>query len=334
MGLQPFPRYRRVLDPPKMQQSYLSCDTPESYGHYSCLPTFWFDKVPNETRYGRILRRIAWQRVLLQTCVVILLAVQCGCHSTPKTTYSTELPSQHSVNSKHFVIHSNVRLDTDNVLVDELERLRERVFATLRLPEQRDPVNVYLFSDEASYRYYMNTTWQNLPPRRAYFVGTSRELAVYSFISPQVQEDLRHEFTHGLLHASLKTVPLWLDEGLAEYFEVDPQIPGAVHADHVREWRTAAAENWSPNLFRLEMLTDFRDMTQRDYAESWGWVHFMLQTSDESAEVLLNYLASLASAKTPQRLLTSLEVASPTYFNDVQAHIVSMQNGQTVAQQQ
>lgn len=256
-----------------------------------------------------------------------------GCHAATKTTYSTELPSEHTVNSKHFVIHSNAKLDSDNVLVQELEELRERVFNTLRLPEQRDPVNVYLFSDEASYRYYMNTTWQNLPPRRAYFVGTTRELAVYSFLGSKVQEDLRHEFTHGLLHASLKTVPLWLDEGLAEYFEVGASVPDAVHVEHVREWETAKEDNWSPNLFRLEMLTDFRDMTQRDYAESWGWVHYMLQTSDDTANVLLQYLASLEKSKTPPKMLTALEAAVPTYFNDVQAHVVLMQNSRTLVQQ-
>jgi hypothetical protein len=271
----------------------------------------------------RLLQQIL--RRNLAGCVVAFTILLAGCHVAPKTTYSTDLPSQHSVNSKHFVIHSNVKLDSDNVLVAELEELRERLFATLRLPEQRDPVNVYLFSDEASYRYYMNTTWQNLPPRRAYFVGTARELAVYSFLSSKVQEDLRHEFTHGLLHASLKTVPLWLDEGLAEYFEVDPRIPDAVHADHVLEWETAKQKNWSPNLFRLEMLSDFRDMTQRDYAESWGWVHYMLQTSDETAEVLLQYLAALDTSRTPPRMLTSLEAAVPTYFNDVQAHVMRMQ---------
>jgi hypothetical protein len=264
-------------------------------------------------------------------CMVGLTIVFSGCHVTPRTTYSSDLPSQHTVNAKHFVIHSNVKLDSENVLVEELQDLRERLFSTLRLPEQRDPVNVYLFSDEASYRYYMNTTWQNLPPRRAYFVGTTRELAVYSFLGSKVQEDLRHEFTHGLLHASLKTVPLWLDEGLAEYFEVDPKIPGAVHVTHVLEWETAMQESWSPNLFRLEMLTDFRDMTQRDYAEAWGWVHYMLQTSDETAEVLLQYLAGLETSKTPPRMLTSLETVVPTYFNDVQAHVTRMQNTQPTA---
>ena len=275
-----------------------------------------------------ILPYFALRKVALRCCVLTLLflCLMPGCQTAPKTTYSSDLPAQHTVKSRHFVIHSNVRLDSDNVLVAELEDIRERLFATLRLPEQRDPVNVYLFSNEASYRYYMNTTWQNLPPRRAYFVGTSRELAVYSFLGSNVQEDLRHEFTHGLLHATLRTVPLWLDEGLAEYFEVDPHVPGAVHAGHVNEWKNAKQEGWSPNLFKLEMLSDFRDMTQRDYAEAWGWVHYMLQTSDETAEVLLQYVASLESAKTAPRLLPQLESAAPAYFNDLQTHVDQLQD--------
>lgn len=282
--------------------------------------------VPNDSTSGNHLQHRVLRKGMAFFCLAGLAMFFSGCHVTPKTTYSTDLPSQHSVNSKHFIIHSNVKLDSDNVLVQELQELRERLFATLRLPEQRDAVNVYLFSDEASYRYYMNTTWQNLPPRRAYFVGTTRELAVYSFLSSKVQEDLRHEFTHGLLHGSLKTVPLWLDEGLAEYFEVNPQIPDAVHVEHVLEWEIAKQDNWSPNLFRLEMLTDFRDMTQRDYAEAWGWVHYMLQTSDQTAEVLLKYVAGLETTKTPPRILTSLEIAVPDYFNDVQSHVLKMQN--------
>lgn len=279
--------------------------------------------IPTIQLQNRNLRR---KSACCGIAAILLLTLGGGCHSTPKTTYSSELPSQHTVDSKHFVIHSNVRLEPHNVLVQELEELRERLFAKLRLPEQRDPVNVYLFSNEASYRYYMNTTWHNLPPRRAYFVGTTRELAVYSFLGSNVQEDLRHEFTHGLLHASLRTVPLWLDEGLAEYFEVDPNIPGSIHTDHVTEWKTASQENWSPNLFKLEMLTDFRDMSQRDYAEAWGWVHYMLQTSDETADVLLRYLAGLESVRTPPRILPLLEATAPSYFSDVQAHIVRMQN--------
>ena len=67
--------------------------------------------------------------------------------------------------------------------------------------------------------------------------------------------------------------------------------------------------------------------------EAWGWVHYMLQTSDDTANVLLQYVASLETSKTPSKMLTSLEAAVPTYFNDVEAHVVLMQNTRTLAQQ-
>ena len=166
--------------------------------------------------------------------------------------------------------------------------------------------------------------------RSAYFVGTNRELAVYSFLSPQVLEDLRHEFTHGLLHASLQTVPLWLDEGLAEYFEVNSSTPGAAHAGHLHELHLAATENWSPNLYRLETITDFRDLTQRDYAESWAWVHYMLNSSNEGSGVLMVYLDQLRKTRTPRRLLPELEAAVPSFLNDLQAHVARMQGNQAI----
>jgi hypothetical protein len=49
---------------------------------------------------------------------VMLIAI--GCQSTPKTTFSTERPSLHSVTTGHFVINSDVHLDRDNVLVKVL----------------------------------------------------------------------------------------------------------------------------------------------------------------------------------------------------------------------
>jgi hypothetical protein len=259
------------------------------------------------------------------------LSLFSGCQTTPKTTFSTNRPALHTVATRHFVINSDVRLDHNNNVVQELEALHDQVCDTLLLPEQRDPVNVYLFSDEASYRFYMHTTWKDLPPRRAYFVGTTRELAVYSFISPQVVEDLRHEFTHGLLHATLQTVPLWLDEGLAEYFEVNADVPGAAHAAHLRELKLAESEGWNPNLYRLEMLTDFRDLTSRDYAESWAWVHYMLNSSDEASAILVKYVEELQTTRTPRRIMPSLETELPSYVNDLQSHMRKLQPSLGVA---
>lgn len=209
----------------------------------------------------------------------------------------------------------------------ELEELRTDIAQTLKLPEQRDPVAVYLFADENAYRRYMHATWPNLPPRRAYFVGTSRELAVYSYQSPRVEEDLRHEFTHGLLHASLNSVPLWLDEGFAEYFEVRGSQTGQPHKQHLNHLQDARSAGWNPSLYQLEQLSDFMKMTQRDYAEAWGWVHFMLQEDGPARQALIDYVAELETKSVPSQLMPRLEKALPSYYNDMVAHVSTTAQG-------
>ena len=71
-------------------------------------------------------------------------------------------------------------------------------------------------------------------------------------------EDLRHEVAHGYLHAVVPNLPLWLDEGLAEYFEVPRGLDG-VNRPHVdRACRRAWPTTGGPNLARLEQLRDDR----------------------------------------------------------------------------
>ncbi|MEZ6061837.1 MAG: DUF1570 domain-containing protein [Planctomycetaceae bacterium] len=251
--------------------------------------------------------------------VIFAALLMAGCRGTPKT-FTTDRPHSHSVNAEYFHVYSNFPIAPDSDLIENLKELREQISATLELPKQRDPVAVYLFEDEASYRRYMQTTWPDLPPRRAYFVGTSRELAVYSYHGPRVQEDLRHEFTHGLLHASLQTVPLWLDEGLAEYFEVEGS-PAHVHPEHLRHLQDARAEGWSPSLYSLESITDFRQLTQRDYAEAWGWVHYLLHDNESARQVLVSYVAGLRENSVPNRLLLPLEAAVPACHTAMPGHV-------------
>ncbi|MEZ6039940.1 MAG: DUF1570 domain-containing protein [Planctomycetaceae bacterium] len=253
-----------------------------------------------------------------------------GCQLTPRTTFSADKPSQHSFTTRYFVIKSDSPIEADDPILTELNTLHTQINKTLQLPPQRDPVVLYLFSDESTYRYYMQSTWSQLPPRRAYFVGTNRELAVYSYRSPRMMEDLRHEFTHGVLHASLQTVPLWLDEGLAEYFEVEGTTPGGIHADHVAQltsrYRATAAEAdrpWSPNLFQLELKHDFQKLTRQDYAEAWAWVHFLLHSSPETKAVLVDYLASLANSSTAPRLMPLVEKSIPSYFDALRRHVAN-----------
>ena len=62
-----------------------------------------------------------------------------------------------------------------------------------------------------------------------------------------------------------------------------------VVAPHAREAGQKVAR-WQPDLKRLERLRSAVDMKQRDYAESWAWVHFLLETDPDSRQLLRDYL--------------------------------------------
>jgi len=238
-------------------------------------------------------------------------------------TAAVGLPSRHAVNGEQVLVRSDVRLKQDHPLIADLALLRRQIAETLELPVQEQPVTIYLFADELRYAQYMKTMYPQLPSRRAYFIGTSKELAVYTFWGERIQEDLRHEYTHGVLHATLKDVPLWLDEGLAEYFEVPNESDGLNREYAIR--LTSAVENgWRPDLERLEKMTAVEHMQKADYQEAWAWVHFLLHDGPETRGSLLGYLQELRTTAQPGTLQSRLVADVP------QAEIRLLQHASTL----
>jgi hypothetical protein len=128
---------------------------------------------------------------------------------------------------------------------------------------------------------------------------------VYAHWSDRVAEDLRHEVAHGYLHAVAPGLPLWLDEGLAEYFEV-PRGRGGLNQPHVDLLVDLIQHNgWKPDLARLEQLTDIAQMDQQSYAEAWAWAYLLLETGPEHREALTAYLFDVRSRRGATRPLSA-----------------------------
>jgi hypothetical protein len=232
-----------------------------------------------------------------------------GCQSTKKTAELpiVSLPGRHSVQADQLVLLSDFRIDYNHAVIADLKKLRGQVLSVLDLTPSEQPVVVYLFENEQLYYDYLKSTWPMLPYRRAYFFGNSYELAVYTSWGDKVQEDLRHEFTHGILHSTLRSVPLWLDEGIAEYFEEAGDEPGTVKRKAVERLSLAMSNGWKPSITRLEGLTEVSDMGQSDYEESWAWIHFMLHGDPAIRETLIGYLADLRTTLNPEPLSNRLD---------------------------
>ena len=220
----------------------------------------------------------------------------------PSCAHRHALPTRHQLMRDRLVVSSDVNLDSHEDLLQRLVELRNQMSADLNLKASDEPVYVYLFKHDEEFKAYSSSRYPQLKGRRAFFVEDSQGLSVYTGWGERVEEDLRHEVAHGYLHSVLPNASLWLDEGIAEYFEVEPDSAG-LNWQHVKLLvETRAKDEWTPNLARLEQLRDAARMRQLDYAEAWLWIHFFLNTSEDRRGLLRSYLRNLQEGLRPPAL--------------------------------
>lgn len=219
---------------------------------------------------------------------------------------SDVIPNRHSIVREQLVVASDFVLPKQHRLLEELVAQRYDLAVKLGLPTSDEPIHVYLFDDPDRFHAFTRQNYPEVSPRRAFFVESDTQLTVYAQWGDRVAEDLRHEVAHGYLHAVVPNLTLWLDEGLAEYFEV-PRGSDGVNRPHVDALlRAAAAGTWKPDLARLQLFRSIAHMEQIDYAESWAWVHLLLETTPERATVLRNHLHTLRKNGSAPALWTQL----------------------------
>jgi hypothetical protein len=204
-----------------------------------------------------------------------------------------DLPARTQLEVGQLVIHADFPVAGQHRLVRELDALRTDVSQRLGLPVSDEPVHLYLFEDAGRYEAFAARQFPGFPVRRAFFVETDTSLVVFAAWQDRVAEDLRHETTHGYVHAVAPAVPLWLDEGIAELFEV-PRHEDGVHRGHVALLAGRIIEGtWRPDMERLEQLASAGELSQDHYAESWCWVHWLLHTTPARRRLLQEYLADV-----------------------------------------
>ena len=220
-------------------------------------------------------------------------------------------PGKHWLRLSQYVFYSDSPLAEDDPLFRDLEGLPEQIQRELRLPPGTQVVQVFLFPSQDAYEAFMREHYPWLPVRRAYFIadqkrpGTPEDLVVYTWMGEHLRTDLRHELTHAVLHGVLKGVPLWLDEGLAGFFE-QPVAHDGVNPAHLDALRRG---DFTPDLARLEQLAAVKQMEKAEYREAWAWTHFFLRGDAAARTALLGYLAELRNDPDPGPLLPAVRAA-------------------------
>lgn len=222
-----------------------------------------------------------------------------------------------------FVLRSDGRLDNAPALLAHLQTLQTDLTKHLGIPRSTEWVEIYLFRDHAAFRKFVAAHFPGQENRPALFVKGSGPGMIFLERGDNLAVDLRHETTHALLNAHSSRIPLWLDEGLAEYFEEAPErrAAGETHLAELRE--RSPSDGW-PTLEQLESRVKVADFTRADYQSAWAWTHYLLHGSASLRRELRAYLADPAVGRGEPDFPHRLRELDAQVSQHQSAHLVSL----------
>jgi tetratricopeptide (TPR) repeat protein len=116
-----------------------------------------------------------------------------------------------------------------------------------------------------------------------------------------------HEYTHTLLHANFQWLPIWLDEGLAEFygnsrFEGSKTYVGAPSV-HVQLLRQRTLIKLDELISENPWVKFHNDQDGRDlfYAESWALVHYLMMSPEMNRGAKINQFYKAIMNREPQQ---------------------------------
>src|SRR6266478_3926846 len=240
---------------------------------------------------------------------LISLAVPAAIHAEHRENWI-------EIKSPHYTIYSNAgEHDGRRVAVqfEEIRALFEQSFPKLKVDFGK-PSIVYVLKDENSLKLLMPAYGQNKNAMKIagfYQLSNDKNFAVVradvTGTGTNPYHVMYHEWAHGLFRLNYRGLPLWLDEGLAEYWggsDIDNQ-EGRVGMADPAQLRVLQQNAFLPistlvSIDSSSPLYNSKDHAGMFYAESWAIVHyFSLAPEVRDQHLLDKYLAALQATDDP-----------------------------------
>ena len=213
----------------------------------------------------------------------------------------------------------------------ELESMAQKLWSELMIPDKRTPVRVYLFSTQKAFSRYVRqqipTLKQADTNRTAMFLLRNGMPYIFAVATPELMLNLRHEFVHVLLNTTHENLPIWLDEGIAEYYETKDGRQQEFCKLLSRQNRLF----WKPSIGRMERLKTMSQMGIVEYAEGWSWVHLMMRGPKPYRQVIPRYLADLRKGDLTATISRRIAAADVDAVRSWRTHLSSLRKRVSVS---
>jgi tetratricopeptide (TPR) repeat protein len=197
-------------------------------------------------------------------------------------------PTWTEVRSPHFRVLTDGSVQQGRAVAAQFEQMRHVFVLEFNDPAigSGAPLTIVAARDTSTFKALEPNEWKGTKGNVAgeFHRDWEKQFATVILDSPgnENQVVVFHEYTHSILHAQAHWLPVWLDEGFAEFYSYTRFEPGRTLIGAPSS-RMPALKN-QPLLPVSEMLDTadesklIRDPMKANlfYAEAWGMVHFMM----------------------------------------------------------
>lgn len=201
------------------------------------------------------------------------------------------------IRSEHYDVMSSASEEETRDIVGDLETLASVLMSTSSRfrREGTQPTTVLVFADrKESNPYFELLLGRDKPTATGLYVrwpGGGTMFVDASKRRGRIEKTALHELVHDLLRQGEEVPPLWLEEGLAEYFSNADLRNGRVTAGQPVREHMSYLKRGMPipleQLFTIRAETD-ASFAQGFYAESWAAVDWLMRLGHEKFFPFLN----------------------------------------------
>jgi len=236
--------------------------------------------------------------------------------------------------TENFTLLGNTEASRIISMGENLERFREVLLRGTEGLEFNSPLSttIFVFKDSASMAPY-NLGDDGSPKNIEGYFQRSMEgnyVAVNASAPTLPYAVVYHEYLHYLLENSISSLPLWLNEGLAEFYSTfqltdDAAVFGLPMAHHV-EWLKSHAWMSLDSLFAIDTSSEDYNEGERQstyYAQSWALAHYLM--TDPRRRDRFGRLIAHLERGTPavEAMETTFETDILALEKEVQTHALS-----------
>jgi tetratricopeptide (TPR) repeat protein len=252
----------------------------------------------------------------------LLTALLCGCAAA----HAGAEPRWTVVRSESMTVMGDQSANTLRDVARELEQFRVvlgRLSANGQ-PAPTAPTMVYVFGSRKAFEPFL-PLHNGRPASIGGYFQRNVDTNTIALSTEGFADDAAvvfHEYSHLLVGTAVRSIPVWLNEGLAEYFSTFHLKPGGKGANiglaiapHVQLLR----QRFIPlsQLLAVDRTSELYNEGERRsifYAESWALTHYLM-TELPSGQTLINqYASAIAGGAAPEQAFAATFGLAPAAF--------------------